>query len=183
MDFSSLPTEQVVHELPEAERICPECGGPLHECGHSVQRRELSYIPAQYKVIEHIQTVYSCRRCEEHNDHVPMKKGSVPPALLPGSGIVTPGLLAHILNSKYTLALPLYRQEQEFSRIGLPVSRQTMANWVLAAHRRWFAGFFQELRKELLVNTILHADETTLTVLNEPGRKARQKSYVWVYRT
>ena len=128
MDFSSLPTEQVVHELPEAERICPECGGPLHECGHSVQRRELSYIPAQYKVIEHIQTVYSCRRCEEHNDHVPMKKGSVPPALLPGSGIVTPGLLAHILNSKYTLALPLYRQEQEFSRIGLPVSRQTMAN-------------------------------------------------------
>lgn len=183
MDFSGLPTEQVIHELPEAERICPECGGPLHECGHSVRRRELSYIPAQYKVIEHIQTVYSCRHCEEHSDHVPMKKSEIPPALLPGSGIVTPGLLAHILNSKYTLALPLYRQEQEFSRMGLPVSRQTMANWVLAAHTRWFAGFFQELRKELLANTILHADETTLTVLNEPGRKARQKSYVWVYRT
>lgn len=53
-----------------------------------------------------------------------------------------------------------------------------MANWVLAAHTRWFAGFFRALRKELLCNTVLHADETILTVLNEPGRKARQKSYV-----
>ena len=47
----------------------------------------------------------------------------------------------------------------------------------------WFAGFFQLLRRELLANSILHADETTLMVLKEPGRKARQKSYVWVYRT
>ena len=61
------------------------------------------------KVAEHIQAVYSCRRCERENDRVPMKKGAVPAPLLPGSGIVTPSLLAHILNSKYTLALPLYR--------------------------------------------------------------------------
>ena len=47
----------------------------------------------------------------------------------------------------------------------------------------WFAGFFQLLRRELLANSILYADETTLMVLKEPGRKARQKSYVWVYRT
>ncbi|MCM1222283.1 MAG: IS66 family transposase [Lachnospiraceae bacterium] len=183
MDLSGLPTEQVIHELPEEERVCPECGSPLHECGHTVLRRELSYVPAQYKVVEHIQTAYSCRHCEQANDHVPMKKSIVPPALLPGSGIVTPGLLAHILNSKYSLALPLYRQEQEFLRIGVPISRQTMANWVITAYREWFSGLFEELKKELLSNEILHADETTLTVLQEPGRKARQKSYIWVYRT
>ena len=182
-DFSGLPTEQVIHELPEEERICPECGEPLHACGHTVLRRELTYIPAQYKVVEHVQTVYSCRCCEGTNDHVPMKKSTVPPALLSGSGIVSPGLLAHILNSKYVLALPLYRQEQEFQRAGVPISRQTMANWILAAHERWLSDFFQLLRQELLTNEILHADETTLMVLQEPGRKARQKSYVWVYRT
>ena len=181
MDLSSLPVEQVIHELPEAERVCPECGGPLHQCGQSVIRRELAYVPAQYKVVEHVQAVYGCRRCEQENDHVPMKKSVVPPPLLPGSGLVSPSLLAHILNSKYVLALPLYRQEQEFQRLGVPISRQTMANWVIAAHQLWFAEFFQLLRRELLANSILHADETTLMVLKEPGRKARQKSYVWVF--
>ena len=183
MDLSGLPVEQVVHELPEGERVCPECGGPLHQCGQSVLRRELVYVPAQYKVMEHIQAVYSCRCCEQENDHTPMKKSGVPPPLLPGSGLVSPSLLAHVLNSKYVLALPLYRQEQELARLGVPVSRQTMANWIIAAHERWFSDFFQVLRRELLSNEILHADETSLMVLKEPGRKARQKSYVWVYRT
>ncbi|NBI11092.1 IS66 family transposase [Colidextribacter sp. OB.20] len=183
MDFSGLPVEQIIHELPEAERVCLECGGPLHKCGQSVLRRELAYVPAQYKVVEHIQTAYSCRCCEQKNDHVPMKKSVVPPALFPGSGVVSPGLLAHILNSKYVLALPLYRQEQEFQRVGVSISRQTMANWILAVHEKWFSDFFQLLRRELLANSILHADETTLMVLREPGRKAQQKSYVWVYRT
>ena len=183
MDFSSLPTEQVVHELPEKERVCPECGGTLHRCGQSVVRRELVYVPAKYTVVEHIQAVYSCRRCERENDHVPMKKSAVPAPLLPNSGIASPSLLAHILNSKYTLALPLYRQEQELARVGVPISRQTMVNWIIMAHERWFSDFFQVLRRELLADEILHADETTLMVLREPGRKARQKSYVWVYRT
>jgi len=183
LDFSSLPTEQVIHELPEEERVCPECGGSLHQCGQTVARRELVYVPARYKVVEHIQAAYSCRCCERENDHVPMKKSEIPAPLIPNSGIVSPSLLAHILNSKYTLALPLYRQEQELRRIGVPVSRQTMANWIMAAHERWFSDFFQALRWELLSNEILHADETTLMVLREPGRKAQQKSYVWVYRT
>ena len=96
MDFSRLPTEQIVHELPEEEQVCPECGGALHQSGQTVARRELVYIPAQYKVVEHIQAVYSCRLCERENDQVPMKKGTVPAPLIPGSGIVSPSLLAHI---------------------------------------------------------------------------------------
>lgn len=71
-----------------------------------------------------------------------MKKSAVPPPLLPGSGLVSPSLLAHILNSKYVLSLPLYRQEQEFQRMGVPISRQTMANWIIAAYQRGFAEFF-----------------------------------------
>lgn len=56
-------------------------------------------------------------------------------------------------------------------------------NWPMCLPSTWFAGFFQLLRRELLANSILHADETTLMVLKEPGRKARQKSYVWDCRT
>ncbi|MCL2835000.1 MAG: IS66 family transposase [Treponema sp.] len=182
-DFSGLPTEQIIHELPESERVCPDCGGEMHACGHDVFRRELTCFPAQYKVTEHVQTVYSCRHCERTSDHVPMKKSKVPAAMMPGSGIVSPSLLAQILHNKYTLALPLYRQEQELKRIGVNISRQNMANWVIAAHERWFAGLFNLFHDELLKNGILHADETTLQVLHEDGRKASQKSYVWLYGT
>ena len=112
-----------------------------------------------------------------------MKKSVVPAGIIPGSGIVSPSLLAHMLHNKYTLALPLYRQEQEFKRQGINISRQNMANWVIAAHKRWFADFFELLHTELLRSDILHADETTLQVLHEDGRKASQKSYVWVYGT
>lgn len=106
MDFSGLPVEQIVHELPEDERSCSECGKPLHACGHQVLRRELAYVPAQYKVVEQIQTMYSCRHCEQTSDHVPVRKSQAPVPLIPGSGVASPSLLAHIMNSKYTLALP-----------------------------------------------------------------------------
>jgi transposase len=182
-DFSGLPTEQVIHELPEDERVCPDCGGKMHACGHDIYRRELTCIPAQYKVTEHVQTAYACRHCEHHSDHVPMKKSEVPAAIIPNSGVASPSLLAQILNNKYTLALPLYRQEQEFKRNGISLSRQTMSNWIVTAHQKWFSELFQLLHRELLSNAILHADETSLQVLREEGRKATQKSYVWVYNT
>lgn len=82
MDLSGLPTERIIHELPGAEQVCLECGGPLHPCGQEVLRRELVYIPAQYKVREHIQTVYSCRQCEKTGQNTPMKKSGVPKAMM-----------------------------------------------------------------------------------------------------
>lgn len=183
LDLSTLPVEQVLHELPEAEQVCLACGCHLHACGHEVLRRELAYVPAQYKVVEHVQTVYSCRCCERNGDHAFLMKSEVPAPLIPGSGVASPSLLAHIMNSKYALALPLYRQEQEMHRMGLSLSRQTMSNWVIYTYKHYFSEFFLALHQELLINEILHADETTLTVLREDGRQARQKSYVWVYRT
>ena len=89
-----------------------------------------------------------------------------------GQRDVSASLLAQIMHSKYVLALPLYRQEQELRRLGLPVSRQTMSNWVLTAGERWLLPVYHALHKELLANEILHADETTLMVLREPERQA-----------
>jgi len=86
------PTEQVIHEIPESERACPDCGNQMHACSHDIFRRELTCVPAQYIVTEHMQTVYSCRTCERTSDHVPMKKSQVPAAMIPGSGIASPSL-------------------------------------------------------------------------------------------
>ena len=131
IDFSGLPIEQILHELPESERVCPDCGNLLQACAHDMLRRELTMIPAQYKVTEHIQTVYACRYRTSTAVKTLMKKVAVPAPVVSGSGVASPSLVAHIANQKYTLALPLYRQEQEFARHNLNLSRQTMANWLI----------------------------------------------------
>jgi len=182
-DFTSLPVEQVVHELPEDERVCPDCGNPLHACGHDVLRRELTVIPAQYKVTAHVQTVYSCRHCEQTAMRTPMVKGKVPAPVIAGSGIASASLVAHIANQKYSLALPLYRQEQEFSRSDLTISRQTMANWLIYVSEHWLAPIYQALKAQLIAAKVLHADETSVQVLKEEGKKPESKSYMWLYRT
>ena len=183
IDFSGLPVEKVIHELPETERVCPDCGEPLHACGHDVLRRELAIIPQQYKVTEHVQTAYSCRHCEQNNIETPMKKAQVPAPVIKGSGIASPSLVAHIANQKYCLSLPLYRQEQELKRCDINLSRQTMANWLIYVSERWLSPIYQTLKNQLLASQILHADETPVQVLKEEGKKADSKSYMWLYRT
>jgi transposase len=184
-DYSGLPTEKIVHELPENERVCPVCDGSMHACGHEVLRREIEIIPAQVKALEHVQTVYSCRSCEKNSDAdvLPMVKSNVPAPVIAGSGVASPSLLSFVLCNKYVLALPLYRQEQEFKRLGLNISRQTMANWAIYAAAHWLEPIYTLLKAELLLRDILHADETTLQVVKEDGRKASRKSYMWMYHT
>ena len=183
MDFAGLPVEQILHELLENQRVCPECGGALHACGHDVLRRELTVIPAQYKVTEHVQTVYACRDCEENAVKTPMVKAVVPAPVVRGSGVASPSLVAYIANQKYALALPLYRQEQEFQRNHLQLSRQTMANWLIFASEHWLAPIFNALKRILILAKVLHADETSVQVLHEEGKPAQSKSTMWMYRT
>jgi len=184
--YANLPTEQRVHELPVEDRICPICGGELHACGHEVVRRELEVVPAAIKAVEHVQTVYGCRDCEQNNEGdtaLPMIKADVPKPVISGSGIASPSLVAFVLSNKYVLALPLNRQEEEFKRQDIIISRQTMANWCVYVASRWLAPIYSLLQAVLLASAYNHADETTLQVINEPNRKASTNSYLWVYLT
>lgn len=79
--------------------------------------------------------------------------------------------------------MPLYRQEQQFARFGVLLSRQTLANWMLHGANRWLSILYGRMKVHLLEQPILHADETTLQVLQGPGRAAQTKSYLWLYRT
>jgi transposase/uncharacterized coiled-coil protein SlyX len=181
MNLEDLPVEVVEHRLPEEERVCPACGGPLHEMSTEV-RQELKIIPAQVKVVKHVRYVYSCRRCEREEITTPVITAPIPAPILPGSP-VSPSLMAYIMTQKYGAGLPLYRQEQQFKGLGIELSRQTMANWVLYGANKWLALIYDRLHEHLVQKDILHADETTLQVLQEPGREAATKSYLWLYRT
>ena len=84
---------------------------------------------------------------------------------------------------KFVMGSPLYRQEQELKRQGIPLSRQTMSNWILRAAADYLTPVYNALHQELLRREVLHADETTLQVLHEPGKKPQSESYMWLYRT
>lgn len=87
------------------------------------------------------------------------------------------------MTQKYVDSQPLYRQEQQFVRMGLTLSRQTMANWMIYGADKWLSLLTNRMKEHLLSQDILHADETTLQVLREPGKSAETQSYLWLYRT
>ena len=179
--LKDLPVETITYELPEEEQVCEQCGSKMHAMSKEV-RREIEVIPPQVKVIEHVRTVYGCRNCEEEKIAVPVVTAPMPAPALPGS-IASSSAIAHVMVQKFMFGLPLYRQEQQWKLLGIEISRQTMANWVIEAAARWLALIFDRMHQLLLQRDIIHADESTLQVLHEPGRAADTKSYMWLYRT
>jgi hypothetical protein len=77
----------------------------------------------------------------------------------------------------------LYRQETYWRQLDIEISRQTMANWLILASNRWLTIIFERMHHFLIQRDILHADETRLQVLREPGRSADSESFMWLYRT
>lgn len=179
--LQDLPVETIEYRLSESEQLCPCCGGQLHEMSTEV-RQELKIIPAQVSVVKHVRYVYSCRHCEKNEITTPVQTAPMPHPVLPGS-LASPTALAHIMSQKFVEGLPLYRQELQWQRMGVEISRQTMANWLILGSERWLRPLYERMRDHLLEKEILHADETTLQVLHEAGRPANSASYMWLYRT
>lgn len=170
-----LPKVDVVHELDLDERACPHDGTPLEEIGEEVTE-QLDYLPAQCRVIRHIRKKYACPACEEHVARAP-----APPQLIPKSQ-AAPGLLAQVAIAKYQDALPLYRQEQIFARLGVDLDRKLLANWMVRVGQ-CLEPLIERMRNDLLDAAVVHTDETSVQVLKEPGRRPQQKSYMWVQAT
>lgn len=172
-----LPVETIMYRLAEEEQICSCCGGALHEMSTEM-RQELKITPAEVKVVKHVRYVYACRRCEREEIRTPVVTAPMPNPVYPGS-LASPSILAYTMGQKYVEGLPLYRQEQQFMRLGIALSRQTLANWMIHGAQRWLSLLYHRLHEHLLAQDILHADETTLQVLREPGRPADTTSYLW----
>jgi len=167
-----LPRQQIIHDLSEEEKICA-CGHALHRIGEDISEK-LEFIPAQIKVVEHIRCKYACRSCET------VKSAVLPLQPIPKS-IASPGLLSHILLSKYADHLPLYRQEVILQRMGIDLARSTLCTWVLRS-AQLMEPLVALLKEGICQGSYVQADETFLQVLNEPDKPNDSKSYMWVYR-
>ncbi|NRB43035.1 MAG: IS66 family transposase [Pseudomonadales bacterium] len=170
-----LEHSKVVHTFPEDQQVCSCCGTALHVIGQECLK-QLDYIPAKMRVIENIRLTYACHGCDEI-----IGTALMPPQPLPKS-MATPGLLAWIAVSKYADHLPLYRQEAIFERLGVELSRATLARWMVKTGQL-LKPLFTALQTELLSLKVIMADETPVQVLNEPGRDPQASSYMWCYRS
>ena len=176
---ADLPRVEVVHDVSEAEKVCG-CGSEKSCIGKEVSE-QLDIIPAKIQVLRHVRLKYACRNCEGVEDEgAAVCIAPVPPQVVPKS-MASPGLLAHVLTAKFVDAVPFYRQEKQFSRLGVDLPRATMCGWAMKVAERCqplLDLFFGEIRS----GPLIHIDETTLQVLKEPGRPATSKSYMWVFR-
>ncbi len=177
-----LPVETVEHKLPDDGQACPVCEGAMHVMGKEVVRRDLKLIPAKAVIVEHVRYTYACRNCEKNDIIVPIVKAPMPRPVIKGS-FAAPETVAHLMVQKFVMGVPLYRQEQEWKRQGIMLNRQTMCNWLIRCAEEWLEPVYNALKRKLLLHQVLHADETILQVLREPGKSAQSKSYMWVYRT
>jgi transposase len=161
-----LPRERVVYPSPSA---CPCCGGVLHKLGEDVTET-LELVPRQWKVIQHVREKFSCRSCEAITQ---------PPAPSHpiARGRAGPGLLAHILFSKYGLHLPLNRQSTVYAREGVDLDVSTLADWVGAAAAT-LMPLVEVIRGHVFAAERIHADDTTVPVL---AKGKTRTGRLWTY--
>ena len=184
----NLPIETVKCELPEEQRCCPECNDTMNTIGKEVVRRELKIIPARAVITEYERYSYACPNgCEkvsnESDDPVPIIiKAELPPQVIKGA-LCAPETVAHIITQKCVMGAPLYRQEADWNRNGIPIKRQTMASWLIRCSEDYLEPIYDELHLRLCQHKYMHSDGTTFQVLKEPGKSPQSKSCMWVYRT
>ncbi len=173
-----LPREEIIIDVQESEKVCG-CGSIMVEIGREVTE-QLEMTPPQFLVKRYIRRKFACKNCEGlESDGGAVKIGPLPEQLIPKS-FCTGSLLAYIVTSKYADSIPFYRQEKQFSRYGIELSRSTMCNWSLKAWEK--CQVMEEiLLEELLSRPMIQVDETPFRVLVEGGRQVTSKSYMWVF--
>jgi transposase len=164
-----LPREVVSHTFHGDS--CPDCGGKLRKFGEDVSE-QLEYIPDSFKVIRHVRPKFACSGCERVVE-------APAPSRPIERGLAGPGLLAHVLVSKFADHLPLYRQSEIYARQGVEIERSTLAGWVGGASEL-LAPLIDAIQRYVLAGTKLHADDTPLPVLS-PGSGKTKTGRLWTY--
>jgi transposase len=164
-----LPREVVTH-APGSD-CCSDCGGQLRQFGEDISE-QLEYVPDTFKVIRHVRPKFSCAGCDRIVE-------APAPSRPIERGLAGPGLLAHVIMSKFGDHLPLYRQSEIYARQDVEISRSTMAGWVGAASEL-LSPLLDAIQKHVLAGPKLHADDTPLPVLS-PGNGKTRTGRLWTY--
>ncbi|MDT8398115.1 MAG: IS66 family transposase, partial [Pseudomonadales bacterium] len=169
----SLPRVDIELDIPESDKVCA-CGCQKN-CIGSESSERLEIVPARLFVERHIRYKYACPACEDG-----VQIAATMPAMIPKSN-AGPGLLAYVVTAKYQDALPLHRQEKIFSRHGVELTRQTLANWIIKCSQA-LDPLLDQMERALRCAPVILMDETTVQVNKEEDKQASSKSYMWIRR-
>ena len=179
--LQNLPHIQRVYTIPEDQRICPDCGEQLTSAGVKHNRFEIEVVPAKINVIDVCQETCQCLTCTKaKGQSVMVSPPDVPTPVIQHS-FASASAITQVITEKFEQHVPLYRQEKSWAAMGLKIDRSTLSNWVIIPSEEWFTPILERLKSELRSQDYLHADETPVQVLKEPGRDNEQKSYMWLF--
>ena len=172
-----LPRVRVEHDISDEEKIC-SCGCQ-RKVIKEVKSEQYDVIPAKFQVIENVRFLYACSgKCG-----IKPKLSPLTPQMLPKCQ-VTPSFLATIATQKFEDHLPLYRQVKTYnSRFKMDFTTTTFSDWMIKGYELVLIYIINLLNDIMLQSDYIQADETTLRVLYEEGRDAKQTSYIWVRGT
>ena len=175
----NLPEEPVILDLPEEEKRTAD-GRSLKCIGRDLVRSELVREPERIFVRKYYCMTYADPDAEALTGTADIRRPDPPAPLLPHS-YASASVVTDIIVKKYADALPLYRQEQMWKRLGVELKRNTMAHWIVLTAETYLKPFSDAFLSELLRQAVIHADETVLQVNKEPGREATAESRIWAY--
>lgn len=169
---ANLPRQELLHDLKAEEKLCPGCGREM-ACIGVDESNQLEYMPAIWLIVHHRRPKYACPHCQD---------GITVAAKLPApieKGMAGPGLLAHVIVSKYGDHLPLARQERIYARQGLPLARSTLCDWVRESALLLLL-LYELMIREILASAVIHTDDTPQPFRQKGADKTR-KGRIWVY--
>lgn len=169
----SLPRDSEEHRVEAAARQCRGCGTELVKIGEEITE-QLEYEPGSFFVKRHVREKLACKDCQEN-----VVTAALPPQPI-DKGLAGPGLLAHVLVSKYEDHLPLARLEKIFARQEIEISRSTLCDWVGGSSKR-LDPIYQAMREDALLSKKLNVDETNMPVLDQTVSSGLRSSGFWTY--
>lgn len=178
-NLANLERIVIEHKLEGDDLKCKECGNELIEIGVKSKKEILKYVPAKLIVEEHIMYSYACKSCEKETGEIKIISSETPKTIFYNS-MASNELIAHTITLKYQHAMPLYRQQSYFDMMGATLSRQTLCNWTMTA-AKVLIPIYNSMKEDLLKRNYIHADETTLKVINDNGKDSNSKKYMWLY--
>jgi transposase len=163
-----LPRNETVLSAGDA---CADCGGRLKRLGEDVTE-ELEYVPGRFVVNRIVRPRMACTCCETfHQAELPSRPIE--------RGRPGPGLLAHVLVSKYGDHSPLYRQSQIFKREGIELDRSTLADWI-GKSTALLEPLADAISRHVLRGQAIFADDTPVKLL-APGSGKTRTARLWAY--
>lgn len=150
--FKNVPSCDEIIFLSEEERNCPSCGTKMECMGKEFVRHEFRFTPAKGKVVNIYRETYKCPECavsEENTDELTFAKAPVTEALIPGS-YASESVVAWVMNQKYQNGMPLKRQEQDWSQLGVALNRATIANWIIYCAEHYLSPVYDHFHNQLL---------------------------------